>query len=268
MKDPHVESLVYRAESAEDIIYADPPRLEIDMDEWEGCLENGILTCRMKTHYASVSDARTEIESYLRAWEVNANLKHGKGSIRFVYQDAHVIDLSPQETGRGVVVCPKTAVMGVGTMTANVQIVRRNYPPPPRDFMVSPNVETLWGRYEGYLNGKEKLPTMAYFCLTVIEVIYGGQREKGEDIRKVAARTIKVDPEVLDTLGKLTSTKGDRTTARKFLARSLPLTKTECVWIEAVLKALICRVGEYEYTHCGDESLLAQITMTDFARLE
>jgi hypothetical protein len=267
MTDPHVESLVYRAESAEDIIYDDPPPVEIGTDRWDGCLENGILTCRMKTHYASVSDARTEIESYLRAWEVNANLKHGKGSIKFVYQDANVIDLSPQETGRGVVVCPKAAVMGAGTMTASVQIIRRTYPPAPKDFMVSPDVETLWGRYEGYLNGKEKLPAMAYFCLTVIVVIYG-QGKKGVQARQEASRTLEVDFDVLDTLGKLTSTRGDRTMARKFLAQSLPLTKTECAWIEAVMKALIHRVGEYEYNNCGDCSRLTEITMADFPYLE
>ena len=263
-----MESLVYRVESAENIIYDAPPSVQVAKDRWSGCLEDGILACRMKAHYASISDARTEIESYLRAWEVNANLKHGKGSIRFVYQDANVIDLAPQETGRGVVLCPKAAMMTMSTMTSSVQVIRKNYPPPPRDFMVSPDVETLWGRYEGYLNGKERLSAMAYFCLTVIEVIYGGQRKKGENTRKAAARTIKVDLEVLDTLGKLTSTRGDKTTARKFLAQSLPLTKTECAWIEAVMKALIYRVGEYEYSSCGDCSALTEITMADFPRLQ
>jgi len=266
MKDPHVESLVYRAESAEDIIYDGPPPIEIDMDKWDGCLENGVLTCRMKTHYASVSDARTEIESYLRAWEVNANLKHGKGSIKFVYQDANVIDLAPQETGRGLVICGKAVAMGIGTMTASVQIIRKNYPPPPENFMVSPDVETLWGRYEGYLDGKEPLPAMAYFCLTMVERIYGRQGKKGDNPRQTAARTIKVDFKVLNTLGELASERGDESTARKYLAQSLPLTRTESAWIEAVVKRLIYRVGEYSSS--VDSGTLAQVTMADFPRLK
>lgn len=266
MKEPHVESLVYRAESAEDIIYDDPPPVEIDMDEWEGCLENGTLTCRMKTHYASVSHARTAIESYLRAWEVNANLKHGKGSIKFVYQDANVIDLAPQESGRGLVICGKAAVVGIGTMTASVQIIRKKYPPPPKDFMVSPDVETIWGRYVGYLDGKEPLQDMAYFCLTMVERVYGGQRKKGENTRKAAARTIKVEFEVLKTLGKLASERGDESTARKFLRQPSPLTGTERAWIEAVVKGLIYRVGEYSSS--VDSGTLAQVTMADFPRLK
>jgi hypothetical protein len=265
MKEPHVESLVYRAESAKDIIYDDPPPLEIDKDKWEGCLENGILTCRMKIHYVLVSDARKEIESYLRAWEVNANLKQGKGSIKFVYQDANVIDLAPQKTGRGVVE-GGGVITGIGTITASAQIIRKRYPPPPKNFTISPDVETILGRYEGYLDGKEPLPAMAYFCLTMVERIYGVQRKKEENTCKAAARTIKVDFEVLDTLGELTSTRGDETTARKFLEQPSPLTGTERAWIESVIKELIYRVGEY--SGCCDNSTLTQITMADFPSLK
>jgi hypothetical protein len=265
MKVPHVESLVYRAESAKDIIYNDPVPLEIDKDKWKGCLENGILTCRMKMHYASVSDVRREIESYLRAWEVNTNLKQGKGSIKFVYQDANLIDLAPQETGCRVVEAGGV-ISGIGTMTARGQIIRKNYPPPPENFTVSPDVETLLGRYEGYLAGKEPLPAMAYFCLTTVERIYGGQREKREKPRKAAARIIKVDLEVLNTLGELASERGDQTTARKFLRQPSPLTGTERTWVESVIRGLIYRVGEY--SGCSDKSTLAQITMADFPSLE
>ena len=265
MKEPHVESLVYRAESAEDIIYHDPPPVEVDMGKWEGRLETGLLTCRMKTHYASVSEARTEIESYLRAWEVNANLKHGKGSIRFVYQDAKVVDLAPQQSGRGVVICGKAAVMSIGTMAASVQIGRKNYPLPPKDFIVSPDVETIWGRYEGYLDGKESLQNMAYFCLTMVERVYGGQRKKGENARKAAARTIRVDSGVLEVLGELASERGDETTARKFLRQPSPLTGAERTWLQSIVKELICRIGEYG--GCRDSSALAQITMANLPRL-
>jgi len=265
MKEPHVESLVYRAESAKDIIYDDPPPVEVDIDKWEGCLENGILTCRMKTHYASISDARKEIESYLRAWEVNANLKQGKGTIKFVYQDANVIDLAPPKTGRGVVEIGGV-ITGTGTMAASVQIIRKRYPPPPKNFIVSPDVETLWGRYEGYLDGKEHLQAMAFFCLNTVEGICGRQEKKGNKRRQAAAHTIKIDFEVLNTLGELTSTRGDKTNARKHLAQFLPLTGTEHAWIESVIKGLIYRVGEY--SGCCDNNTLTQITMADFPRPE
>jgi len=266
MKEPHVVSLVYRAESAKDITYDDPPPVEIDKDKWEGCLENGILTCRMKTHYASVSAARKEIESYLRAWEVNANLSQGKGSIRFVYQDANVIDLAPQRTGHGVVVCGKAIAMGIGTATVSVQISRKNYPPPPENFAVSPDVETLLYRYQGYLDGKEPLPSMAYFCLKLIEVFYGQETKTKE--RQAAARSLRMEFRVLSELGRLTTTKGDITTARKPPAQGIwqPLSGTERRWIEAVIRRLIYRVGEY--AACGGSSSLNEATLRDFPPLE
>ena len=103
MKEPRVESLVYQIKSAEDIVYDDPPSLDVDTEKWKGHLENGILTCRMKVHYSSVADARKEVESYLRAWEIGAAIEHGRGSIRFIYQDANIIDLAPQGSGDVVV---------------------------------------------------------------------------------------------------------------------------------------------------------------------
>jgi len=263
LKEQRVESLVYQVKSAEDIIYADPPLLDIDTEKWMGHLENGILTCRMKVHYSSVADARKEVESYLRAWEIGAAITHGRGSIRFVYQDASIIDLAPKGEGDVVVYLTAAAAAGVGTATAKVVITRRNYPPPPKVFRISPDVETLWSRYEGYLDGKEPLLTMAYWCLTMIEVNYGQQGK-----RKAAAHTINVDSEVLNTLGRLTSTKGDNTTARKAPERGKwqPLSGTERTWIEAVVKRLICRVGEY--AGCDDSSTLTRVSMRDFPPLK
>ena len=261
MKEPRVESLVYQIKSAEDIVYDDPPSLDVDTGKWKGHLENGILTCRLKVHYSSVADARKGVESYLRAWEIGAAIEHGRGSIRFIYKDAKLVDLAPQGSG-DVVVYLAGAMAGAGALAARVVIMRRNYPPPPKVFRVSPDVETLWSRYEGYLDGREPLLTMAYWCLTMIEVSYGqGKRE-------AAACTINVDSEVLNTLGRLTSTKGDITTARKAPERGKwqPLSGTERTWIEAVVKRLICRMGEY--AGCDDISTLTSVSMLDFPSLK
>ena len=73
--------------------------------------------------------------------------------------------------------------------------------------MVSPDVETLWRRYEGYLEGKEPISSMANFCLTLVK-----QRGSG---RKGAAKLLGIAFDVLRKLDELAATKGDEKTARK-----------------------------------------------------
>jgi len=256
-----VKSLVYRVTSTEDTIYKDPAPLEVDTEKWKGRLDNGILTCHMKAHYSSVADARKEVERYLRAWEIDAAITCGRGSIAFVYQNAEVLDLTPRDRG-DVVAYPQPCEAVALADTVKVILTRTSYPPPPKIFTVSPDVESLWHRYEGYLDGKELLLNMAYFCLSTIELNYGQGR------REVAAHTLNVDPKVLNTLGRLTSTKGDSRTARKAPKRgdSQPLSGTECTWIQAVAKMLIRRAGEH--AACDDSSTLPKIGMSDFPPLE
>jgi hypothetical protein len=265
-KTQRVESLIYKLNPAEGTVYQDPPPLEVDQEKWKGRLESGVLTCHMKVDYGSVSDARKEVERYLRAWEIDAGITNGRGSLRFVHQDAVMVDTSLGGEGdarirliaRGFV-----AVRGVVKLTVKLG----SYPPPPNVFVVSPDVETLWARYEGYLDGRESLQSMAYFCLTVVEEVYGGQRKKGENARKAAARTIEVDYAVLNELGRLTSTRGDSAVARKAPKRGKlqPLNGTERTWIEAVIKTLIRRAGEY--AGCDDNSTLDKINVQDFPPL-
>ena len=265
MKEQRVESLVYQIKSAVDIIYDDPPSLDVDMENWKGHMENGILTCHIEVPHSSVADARKEVESYLHAWEIDAAIRHGRGSIIFVYRDASMIDLAPKSEGNAVVYL-EAAVMGAAMSTAKITVSRKTYPPPPKLFKVSPDVETLWRRYEGYLDGKEPLLAMAYFCLTMVDEIYG--QAKGSKKRETVARRINVDFKVLKMLGQLTSVKGDNTMARKATARGecQPISGTERSWIKAVVKSLIYRVGEY--ARCDDISTLTPVSMSDFPPLE
>ena len=112
------------------------------------------------------------------------------------------------------------------------------YLAPPQNFCVTPDVETLWTRYEGYLRGREPLLPMAYFCLTVIEAAYNG--------RANAAKHLNVAEAFLDRIGKLASTKGDSLTARKIdvLSTKRSLSGLETTWLQEALPALIRRLGE------------------------
>ena len=93
---------------------------------------------------------------------------------------------------------------------------------------------------------------MAYFCLSFLEAKAGS--------RKQAAKQYRIDKKLLNMLGRLASTKGDKLTARKVDPGTIltPLTATQISWLEAVVKAIIQRVGEID----SDPSLPV-ITMHD-----
>jgi hypothetical protein len=93
---------------------------------------------------------------------------------------------------------------------------------------------------------------MGYFCLSVIQSLYGG--------RKKAGQALNVDRTVLDTFGQLTSERGDAATARKQESKPLKaLTSSEERWIHAALKVLIRRVAMEQ----GGAPLTTLITMKD-----
>jgi len=256
MRDPHVVALCYRLETAETVSFDNPRPVGGETGSFRLRLDNGKLTIELKEHFSSVDAARKPVEDYLHAWELDVALHFGRREIRFIYENAEVVDRDPPPPGSPQVIHLSGISSGEAFGTATIHISRSQYPEPPALFRISPDVETLWNRYEGYLEGREPLLSMAYFCLTVIESQAGG--------RKNAARMYKISDCVLSKLGELTSAKGDERTARKFKQDSIPtpLTSAEVKWIGAAIKAIIRRVGELVST-----SSLATITMSDLPKL-
>jgi hypothetical protein len=236
MNDPHVVSLQYHNEITEYVKYNNPPSISWRTPIFEAELSAGILTCTMKQHFASIEDARNAVEPYLRAWQIEAALRRGRGELNFEYDEGKVIDRSPR-TGN-VELETLRQFSHIFTVGAAVAVHRDTYPDPPARFHMNPNVDTMWHRYQGYLEGREPLQSMAYFCLTVIENDAGGGRSR-------LCGTFQIDRAVRDTLGDLTSDRGEPTTARK-MTDGIPLTDKERIWIEAAVKALILRMGGYD----------------------
>lgn len=232
----HIESLVYSLQPSEFVVYNNPPPLKFDTDIFEGTLENNVLTSRMKVHFATEAEARAAVEGTLRAWEIDAALQRGYPEFKFVFQKVVLVDRNPLE-GKGTSqVVTEASVYIKGEV--RFRIKPGQYPAPPQDFCVTPDVETLWTRYEGYLRGREPLLPMAYFCLTVILATYDG--------RANAAKQLNVAEAVLGKIGELTSTRGDSLTARKMDAQSTKqsLSGPETTWLQAAVRALIRRLGE------------------------
>jgi hypothetical protein len=250
--DPHAESLTYRLEIGNALTFNNPPPLDHETQHFALRLENGMLTVVMKEHHPSTRSARRRVDAFLRSWELSAALAYGPGALQFAFQSSNVVD----RAGKATILEAEPAVYTMTGMPAILTVGRATYLPPPADFVASPDVVTLWNRYQGYREGLELLPAMAYFCLTLLTARGDG--------REGAAVMYRVHPEVLRKLSELTSVRGDEATGRKFLADLQPLTPQESRWLEDVVRALIQRVGE----QAAGTAPLQQITMADFPPLK
>lgn len=255
MKDPHVVSLTYRLEVGKSLHFNNPPRLDHETEHFTVSLEDGALVASMKEHHPTVKSAQERVGPFLRSWELDNELQHGANAMRFVYETAEVIDRNPPPPGASRSIQAADGIsVSVSGVAAEMSVGKAAYPPPPSTFVASPDVITLWNRFQGYLEDKEPLPAMAYFCLTVLQA-----RGKG---RTGAAKLYQVHEDVLHKLGELTSDRGDDTTGRKFLPSRAPLAPQEAGWVEDVVRALVRRVGE----HAAGVPL-RQINMSDFRSL-
>jgi hypothetical protein len=196
-------------------------------------LSDNKLTCKMKGHFASPENARAVVEPVLRAWEVATDLQRSRGELRFSFVGADIID------EHGVVVCPVSAPSGTSARMDPLPITRTEYPEPPSgSFRLNAEARTILHRYEGYLEQREPLQAMAYFCLTVLE-------GKGHHKRRNAADKYNIDIAVLDMIGNLTTEHGDDLNARKASA-ARPLTPAQQTWLEAAVKKLILQLATSE----------------------
>lgn len=264
MNDPHVVTLRYRLEPGKSVTFDNPAPVTWETDLFGAQLEADQLTVSPKDHYASSDAARAAVDGYIRGWEFESDLRWGRGEIRFVYEDAEVIDRNPPAAGTAIAGKAHLVLDSITlTATATVHITRINYPPPPTPALrLMPDVETLQYRYFGYLDGKEPLPAMAYFCLSYLEHYLTQSRQE-------AAKKYQIHLEVLKKLGELCSNRWDPQIARKAGTKGnssglIPYQPDELRWLEAAIKEIIYRVAE----HCSNpEQRLTQITLKDLPPL-
>lgn len=239
-RDLQVEQLVYRLETGEGLRFAEPPPLPVDTAGFNARLENGILTVTMKDHYASVEAAKERVGPFLRNWELAEALVHGKREMWFTYQDCKIVDRAdPNAT---ILVLDPARLVLTGQPVVLI-VTRGQYPPPPTNFTASHEVEILWTLYEDYRAGRVRLTDLGYFCLTVLESTFGGGR--GKKYRPAAAAALRIDLDVLNTLGDLVSEKGDERTARKIPKGGWQTHhERELMWMGDVVRKVIRRAGE------------------------
>jgi hypothetical protein len=229
----------YTIGSGEGISYRDPEALSFSNHLGDFDLVDKELRIKPIEHFPDEGEARTAIEPFLRAWEIEADLTSNVGAIRFTFERVELIDRDPPPPGSPQVIAVKAVSFAFATGSASLHVICRRYPQPPQTFRATPEVQHAYRRWIGFRSGREPLQSMAYFVLTLLESVAGG--------RQKAARTFQIDPAVLGTIGRLSSTKGDESTARK-AGSGLPFEElwgTEKRWLEEAVRRVIYQLGQH-----------------------
>jgi hypothetical protein len=235
-----VVALNYTLKHSSAVDYVAPPAIEFETEVCRCRLADGKLRCELKKDLEDPEEARSAVAPVLRAWELKTDLQRNADELQFRFEGAEVKDLRPTLpgtiTGTAYVVLPAVSMTG----NVSVHLTHRSYPDPPGTFAVSPEVETLALRYLGYIKGREPLPGMAFFIISRIEHL------GGEGGLRSASKRFGVSSNVLDTIKRLCSYRGDASNARKGDSIESPLTGEERQWLETAVREVILRVGDHE----------------------
>ncbi len=187
-------------------------------------------------------------------WKIRTGLSCDREEVNFRFVSAEIIDLDPNSPAG-----EKYFYVSASFQTLRrVVKIKEEYPLPPKDLRITPDVRSMWERYSQYVEGKDTLGSMAYFCLTVLE-----HRWPGKD-RAYICKELNIGSKVLSKLGYLSSEVGDMSSARKRRAKEYrSYTQSEIEWLKAVVRVIIERLGEYE---CKPNKPLRKITMADLPK--
>ena len=214
----------------------------MDEPRFRLAVEDGQVRFEFKAHYATEEQAREEIADYIRVWEFDATLRRGNpDSLRLQFEKADIIGRDPTPGAAGL----KAHFVAAGTGSAKLTVSAPNYPAPPSDVAINCNVEIMHLRYMRYRENREPLPSMAYFCLTVLEAAAGS--------RKAAAGKYGIDMSVLNRIGDLTANRGGAE-ARKAGGVVTELSPQERHFLDRAVKAIVRRAAER--AHAPTDALL------------
>lgn len=244
VNDPHVVALVFDVEHGPSVRYRDDaPRVTHDETGFRLTLEYGTARFELKEHHATEEEALERVRPYVRNWEMDACLRGRPGDFRLHFRRAEIIDRDPPPPTPGTAsLSPQPLVVGVTFGRPSLIGVKPAYPPPPSGLTLKaddPDVATMYQRLDGYYAGREPLPSMAYFCLTVLELPF----KNGSGPRRRTGARYCIDKALLDEIGELSSTRGGAGSARK-AAAGAELSRKEARFLEEAVKQLIRRAAE------------------------
>ncbi len=253
MNDPHVVALIYGIEHGASVDYEEAEPFVREESAFRLEVKDKKARFELKDHYAEESAARESIKEYIRVWEFDACLNNGPDSFKLRFDESEIEDRNPTP---GKVSIRASFRAGVPTFSVSVTCRVRKYPSPPSGLAINPDVQTMYDRYMNYLQGREPLSGLVFFCLTVLENLAGG--------RKAAARKYQIAKGVLREIGYLCSEKGGPE-ARKAEGVTKELTQEERRFLDQAIKKIIRRVAERT---CSPTAELDKISLSDLKNIK
>ena len=209
MNDPHVVALKSKISHGAGIDYDSAEPLKRDEPGFFLTVRDGKARFKFKTHFATMEEALDSIRDYVRKWEFDVKLKWGPDSFGLRSWEPEIVDRAPVP---GESIARASIHGGEVRITASATVQASKYPAPPRQLRFDPDdadATSMLKRYLWHLKGREGLPSMAYFCLTMLEYRFPKRK------RKCAATTYRIEHAVLQKVGELSSKGGGPLTARK-----------------------------------------------------
>ena len=251
MNDPHVVGLEYSVEHGSGIDWSKASPLEVQQADFAIGIDNKQVRFNFIKHFATEREARAFVENdFLGNWEFDVALKRGPNAFKLRFERAEIVDRNPAAG-----VPSLSAHVRSGLPKVHVRLAPptpRSYPQPPSvGLKRTPDVASMFNRYLGYLEGREPLPAMAYFCLTVLEntkevtVMLNADpaANRNHKRRRAAADHFGIAFEVLRKIGELSSERGGAS-ARKAGGRDKDLSSEQLRWLEFAVKTVIRRAAE------------------------
>ena len=169
MNDPHVVALLYQIEHGRGVDYGEAEPIDHEERDFRVEIVNEQVRFEFKEHYETEDAARKAIEDYIRVWEFDASLREGPNYFKLKFKKAQIEDRKPTPVTPGVKDASVSITSGVPKVSV-MAAVSKPYPSPPSSGLkLIPDVQTMYDRYRGYLQDREPLASMAYFCLTILE---------------------------------------------------------------------------------------------------
>ena len=245
MNDPHVVALLYQIEHGRSVDYGKAKPIDHEERDYRVEIANEQVRFEFKEHYGTKDAARKAIEDYIRVWEFDAGLREGPNYFKLKFKKAQIEDRKPTPVTPGVKDTSVSITTGVPTVSV-MATVSKPYPSPPSSGLkLTPDVQTMYDRYMGYLQGREPLTGMAYFCWSMIK---DRPTANGDFSRNVGTQ-----------INRLSSKKGGQQ-ARKASGKDNDLTAQDCRFLEEAIKAVIRRAAERAQSPYND---LPEISLSD-----
>ena len=254
MNDPHVVALIYKIEHGPSVDYSKAESLDREETDFHIQIANKEVRFEFKEHYATVDAARKAIEDYIRTWEFDVGLRRGPDYFKLKYDRAQREDRNPTP---GVACFHFRA--GEPTVTVRAIVSPPCYPPPPSGVLITPDVQTMYDRYMSSRQSREPLPTMAHFCLNMLEFSTKKEPNEKKKRRELAAEMYGIEREVLDKIGELAGTKGGKL-ARKAAGKDNELTAQDRRFLNKAIEVVIRRAAEKAHDPDSD---LPEISLSD-----